>query len=212
MSSASSPPCVRCWPDPTVAKRLFDIVASALGLLLLAPLLLLVALWVRLDSPGPVLFRQTRVGRFGEPFVIHKFRTMRVESGAAITVGEDPRITRSGRLLRQAKLDELPQLWDVLRGAMSLVGPRPELPRYVELYPEPLKLAVLAVRPGITDPASLAYSHEAELLAAAADPEREYREIILPAKLRLSADYAARAGLASDLKLIARTLSRVLRG
>ena len=211
-SSASSPPCVRCWPDPTVAKRLFDIVAAALGLLLLAPLLLLVALWVRLDSPGPVLFRQTRVGRFGEPFVIHKFRTMRVQPGAAITVGEDPRITRSGRLLRQAKLDELPQLWDVLRGAMSLVGPRPELPRYVELYPEPLKRAVLAVRPGITDPASLAYSHEAELLAVAADPEREYREVILPAKLRLSADYAAHASLVSDLKLIAHTLTRVLRG
>jgi lipopolysaccharide/colanic/teichoic acid biosynthesis glycosyltransferase len=152
------------------------------------------------------------VGRFGEPFVIHKFRTMRVEPGAAITVGDDPRITRSGRLLRQAKLDELPQLWDVLRGAMSLVGPRPELLRYVELYPEPLKRAVLTVRPGITDPASLAYSHEAELLAVAADPEREYREVILPAKLRLSADYAAHASLASDLKLIARTLSRVLRG
>ncbi len=195
-----------------MAKRLFDVIASALGLLLLSPLLLAAAVWVWLDSPGPVLFRQRRVGRFGVPFTIHKFRTMRVEPGAAITVGEDPRITRSGRVLRQTKLDELPQLWDVLRGAMSLVGPRPELARYVELYPEPLKRAVLAVRPGITDPASLAYSHEAELLAVAADPEREYREVILPAKLRLSADYAARASLASDLKLIARTLSRVLRG
>ncbi len=195
-----------------MAKRLFDVIASALGLLLLSPLLLAAAVWVRLDSPGPVLFRQRRVGRFGVPFTIHKFRTMRVEPGAAITVGEDPRITRSGRVLRQTKLDELPQLWDVLRGAMSLVGPRPELPRYVELYPEALKHAVLAVRPGITDPASLAYSHEADLLAAAADPEREYRDVILPAKLRLSADYAARASLASDLKLIGRTLLRVLHG
>ncbi|RTL22466.1 MAG: sugar transferase [Burkholderiales bacterium] len=193
-----------------MGKRLFDIAASALGLVLLAPLLLLAAVWVRLDSPGPVLFRQTRIGRHGVPFTIHKFRTMRVAPGAALTVGADPRITRSGQVLRQTKLDELPQLWDVLRGAMSLVGPRPELPCYVELYPDDLKREVLAVRPGITDPASLAFSHEAELLAAAADPEREYREIILPAKLRLSADYAARATLATDLQLIGRTLLRVL--
>lgn len=195
-----------------LGKRLFDVVCAALGLVLLAPTLLFAALWVRLDSPGPVLFRQTRVGRFGVPFTIHKFRTMRVEPGAAITVGQDPRITRSGRFLRQTKLDELPQLWDVLRGAMSLVGPRPELPRYVELYPADLREQVLAVRPGITDPASLAYSREAELLAASADPEREYREVILPAKLRLSAEYAAHAHLGTDLRLILATLARVLRG
>lgn len=194
-----------------MSKRLFDVVASAVGLLLLSPLLLLAALWIKLDSPGPALFRQTRVGRFGRPFTIHKFRTMRVEAGAAITVGADPRITRSGHVLRQTKLDELPQLWDVLRGAMSLVGPRPELPRYVELYPAELHERVLAVRPGITDPASLAFSHEAELLAAASDPEREYREVILPAKLKLSADYAARANLVTDLRLIMATLARVLR-
>ena len=195
-----------------LAKRLFDLLAAAVGLVLLAPLLLGAALWVKLDSPGPVLFRQTRVGRFGVPFTIHKFRTMRVGPGAAITVGADPRITRSGHFLRQTKLDELPQLWDVLRGAMSLVGPRPELPRYVELYPADLRAQVLAVRPGITDPASLAFSHEAELLAAAADPEREYREVVLPAKLRLSADYAAHASLATDLRLILATLGRVVRG
>lgn len=195
-----------------LVKRLFDIVASALGLLLLSPVLLAAAVWVKLDSPGPALFRQTRVGRFGKPFTIHKFRTMRVVPGAAITVGADPRITRAGHLLRQTKLDELPQLWDVLRGAMSLVGPRPELPHYVALYPADLRERVLAVRPGITDPASLAFSHEAELLAAAADPEREYREVVLPAKLRLSADYAASASLAADLRLILATLGRVLRG
>ncbi|MFT7771917.1 sugar transferase [Roseateles sp.] len=195
-----------------MGKRLFDIAASALGLLLLAPLLLLAALWIRLDSPGPALFRQTRVGRFGVPFTIHKFRTMRVEPGAAITVGVDPRITRPGHVLRRTKLDELPQLWDVLRGAMSLVGPRPELPRYVALYPAEMRERVLAVRPGITDPASLAFSHEAELLAAAPDPEREYREVILPAKLKLSADYAASANLAADLRLIWATLGRVLHG
>lgn len=192
-----------------MSKRLFDLVCSALGLLVLAPLLVLAAIWIRLDSPGPALFRQTRVGRFGVPFTIHKFRTMRVEPGAAITVGADPRITRVGHLLRQTKLDELPQLWDVLRGAMSLVGPRPELPRYVELYPVDLRERVLSVRPGITDPASLAFSHEADLLAAATDPEREYREVILPAKLKLSADYAARANLATDLQLVFATLARV---
>jgi len=194
-----------------LSKRAFDLLAAALGLAVLAPLLLAVAVWIRLDSPGPVLFRQTRVGRFGRPFTIHKFRTMRVEPGAALTVGADPRITRAGRLLRQTKLDELPQLWDVLRGAMSLVGPRPELPRYVALYPAELRDRVLAVRPGITDPASLAFSREAEQLAAAADPEREYIEVILPAKLRLSAEYAARASLGGDLRLIWATLLRVLR-
>ncbi|KQV86574.1 sugar transferase [Pelomonas sp. Root1237] len=193
-------------------KRLFDVVSAALGLLVLAPLLLLAAVWIKLDSPGPALFRQTRVGRHGVPFTIHKFRTMRVEPGAAITVGADPRITRSGRVLRQAKLDELPQLWDVLRGAMSLVGPRPELPRYVELYSAELRERVLAVRPGITDPASLAFSHEAEMLAAAQDPEREYREVVMPAKLKLSAEYAASASLMTDLRLILATLARVLRG
>jgi lipopolysaccharide/colanic/teichoic acid biosynthesis glycosyltransferase len=136
---------------------------------------------------------------------------MRVEPGAAITVGADPRITRAGAWLRATKLDELPQLWDVLRGAMSLVGPRPELPRYVESYPADLRQRVLAVRPGITDPASLTFSNEAELLAAAADPEREYREVVLPAKLRLSADYAGRASLATDLRLILATLARIAR-
>lgn len=195
-----------------MAKRLFDIVASAIGLLLLSPLLLLAAVWIKLDSPGPALFRQTRVGRYGVPFTIHKFRTMRVEPGAAITVGADPRITHPGHFLRQTKLDELPQLWDVLRGAMSLVGPRPELPRYVVLYPAEMRERVLAVRPGITDPASLAFSHEAELLAAASDPEREYREVVMPAKLKLSADYAAHASLATDLRLIFATLARVARG
>lgn len=195
-----------------MSKRIFDVLAAGLGLLVLSPLLALVALWVRLDSPGPALFRQTRVGRHGVPFTIHKFRTMRVEPGAAITVGEDPRITRSGRWLRSTKLDELPQLWDVLRGAMSLVGPRPELPAYVALHPIGLREQVLAVRPGITDPASLAFSHEAELLAAAADPELEYREVILPAKLQLSADYAARASLRTDLGLILQTLRRVVGG
>lgn len=189
-----------------MAKRLFDLIFSGLGLLLLWPVLLAAALWIKLDSPGPVLFRQTRVGRHGVPFTIHKFRTMRIAPGAQITVGEDPRITRAGRLLRASKLDELPQLWDVLRGVMSLVGPRPEVPHYVALYPAELRDVVLSVRPGVTDPASLRFRNESELLAKAADPEREYVEVVLPAKLRLAADYVRSASLIGDVRLILATL------
>lgn len=189
-----------------MAKRLVDLAVSALLLALFALPMLLIAAWVRLDSPGPALFRQQRVGQGGRLFTIHKFRTMRADGGGlGLTVGTDARITRAGRWLRRLKLDELPQLWDVLRGAMSLVGPRPDLPEYVARYPEPLRSQLLAVRPGITDPASLAFRDEAERLAAAADPEREYLENILPAKLRLSAEYAARATLGSDLRLMLRT-------
>ncbi len=198
-----------------MAKRLFDILAAGLGLLLLCPLLLVVALWIKWDSPGPALFRQERVGRFGRPFFIHKFRSMRVDApslGPQITIGEDPRITRSGRFIRRSKIDELPQLWDVLRGQMSLVGPRPEVPRYVALYPADLRDIVLSVRPGITDPASLAFSDENERLAHAADPEQAYVEEILPAKLRLSAGYVRQAGLMTDLKLILATLRSIATG
>ena len=193
-----------------MSKRLFDIVCAGLGLLLLAPLLLVLAVWIKLDSPGPVLFRQQRVGRHGKPFLIHKFRTMQVKNeGSQITVGADPRVTRAGLLLRRTKLDELPQLWDVLRGAMSLVGPRPEVPRYVALYPTELRELVLSVRPGITDPASLRFRNESELLAKAADPEREYVEVVMPAKLRAAADYVREATLASDLRLMWRTLATI---
>ena len=195
-----------------MAKRLFDIVCAGIGLLLLSPLLLAVAVWVRLDSPGPVMFRQERVGRFGATFRIHKFRTMRVDAprlGPQITIGDDARITRSGRWLRASKVDELPQLWDVLRGAMSLVGPRPEVPRYVALYPAELRELVLSVRPGITDPASLSFRNESELLARAEDPEREYVEVVMPMKLRLAADYVRSATLGGDIRLILATLGAI---
>jgi len=193
-----------------VAKRLFDLILAALGLALFAPLLLLVAAWIKLDSKGPVLFRQERVGRHGEPFLIHKFRSMRTDNaGAQITVGADPRITRAGRAIRALKLDELPQLWDVLRGAMSFVGPRPEVARYVALYPAGLRELVLSVRPGITDLASLEYRNESELLARAADPEREYVEVVMPAKLALAAAYAREHSLAGDLRIIWRTVRAV---
>ena len=191
-------------------KRLFDLLGAAAALLLLSPLMLAVALWIKLDSKGPVFFRQQRVGRHGVLFSIHKFRTMRAGApGLPLTVGDDPRITRAGRLLRRTRLDELPQFIDVLRGRMSLVGPRPEVPRYVALYPPALRERALAVRPGLTDPASIHFIDEAALLAASADPEREYVEVILPAKLQRAAEYAEQASLATDLRVLWQTL-RVL--
>jgi len=209
-------PCARRWaPDrlnrvAPVAKRAFDLLGAAVALLLLAPVMLAVALWVKLDSPGPVFYRQQRVGRHGVPFAIHKFRTMHAGAqGLPLTVGADPRITRAGSWLRQTRLDELPQLIDVLLGRMSLVGPRPEVPRYVALYPPALRERALSVRPGLTDPASLAWIDEAAQLARAADPEREYVEVILPAKLQHAADYADRATLITDLQVLWRT-ARVL--
>jgi lipopolysaccharide/colanic/teichoic acid biosynthesis glycosyltransferase len=192
-----------------MAKRLFDLCGAALALVLLSPLLLAIALIVKLDSPGPVFYRQERVGRFGKLFVIHKFRTMVADApqrGPALTVGADARITRTGRWLRRTRLDELPQLVDVLAGHMSLVGPRPEVPMYVAHYPAALRERALSVRPGITDPSSLLYLDESELLARAADPEREYIEVILPRKLQCAADYAAQANLRSDVVVLLRTL------
>ena len=199
------------------AKRLFDLLLASVGLLLLAPLLLLIALWIKLDSSGPVWFRQQRVGRYGALFRIHKFRTMHVarrDDGTVdqaidvplITVGTDPRITHAGQFLRRSKLDELPQLIDVLVGTMSLVGPRPEVPRYVALYPQHLRDKVLSVRPGITDPASIEYRDENALLARASDPERVYIEEVMPAKLRHSARYVETMSLMTDLRLIGATL------
>ncbi|MBT9455978.1 MAG: sugar transferase [Burkholderiaceae bacterium] len=198
-----------------MAKRLFDILLSALGLLLLSPVLLATAVWVKLDSPGPALFKQQRIGRHGRPFAIHKFRTMRVDApslGPQITVGVDPRITRSGATLRHYKLDELPQLWDVLRGAMSLVGPRPEVARYVALYPDDMRQLILSVRPGITDLASIEYRDESTVLANSSDPERSYVEEVMPAKLALAAQYVRTQSLAGDLRLILRTISAVCGG
>jgi lipopolysaccharide/colanic/teichoic acid biosynthesis glycosyltransferase len=192
-----------------MAKRIFDLVAASLGLALLSPLLLGIALWIRFDSPGSALYRQERVGRFGRLFRIHKFRTMsqdRSTDSMQITVGADPRITRAGKFLRRTKLDELPQLWDVLVGDMSLVGPRPEVPKYVALYPDVLRDKVLSVRPGITDRASIEYREENDLLARATDPERAYIEVVMPAKLRYAAEYVDRRSMWSDLCLIGSTV------
>jgi lipopolysaccharide/colanic/teichoic acid biosynthesis glycosyltransferase len=202
----------------SVAKRLFDVLAAGAGLLVLAPLLLAVALWIKLDSRGPVLFRQVRIGRHGVPFEIYKFRTMAdrpgADSGGAgpqLTVGQDPRVTRAGRFLRHYKLDELPQLLNVLEGTMSLVGPRPEVPRYVECYPPAARSAVLSVRPGITDLAAILYRDESTILGQARDPERAYVETILPVKLEYYQRYVRERSFWLDLRIIFRTLAAIVR-
>jgi len=191
-----------------------DLVVASLGLVVFAPLMLLLAVAIKLDSPGPVFFRQERVGRGGRTFRIHKFRTMHVaaERQGQLTVGDDDRITRLGRWIRARRFDELPQLIDVLKGDMSIVGPRPEVPRYVALYPPEARAKVLSVRPGITDPAALAFRDEARLLAEAADPEREYIQVIMPTKLRHAIAYADRATLWTDLRLILRTMKVLVTG
>lgn len=194
------------------AKRAMDIVVSAAALCVLWPVLLLIALAIVVDDPGPVFYRQVRVGRGGKPFRIFKFRTMVVDAdrkGLAITVGRDSRITRVGAFLRKTKLDELAQLLNVLCGQMSFVGPRPEVPRYVELY-TPYQRQVLLVRPGITDYASIAYRNENDLLAGADDPERMYIETIMPDKIELNMRYLKEISPLTDVRLILKTIIAVI--
>lgn len=192
-------------------KRSFDIVVAAVGLVLCAPLLLLVALAIRLEDGGPVLFRQERTGRRGRPFHIHKFRSMRAAAaGPEVTADTDDRITRVGRFLRASKLDELPQLYDVLLGRMSLVGPRPEVRRYVDCWPSVARWRILSVRPGITDPASIAYRHESAELARADRPEEYYVSVVLPRKVELYVRYVETRSFVGDLLILARTVQAVL--
>ena len=194
------------------AKRAMDIVISAAALCVLWPVLLLIALAIVIDDPGPVFYRQVRVGRGGRPFRIFKFRTMVVDAekkGLSITVGRDSRITRVGAFLRKTKLDELAQLLNVLAGQMSFVGPRPEVPRYVELY-TPYQRQVLLVRPGITDYASIAYRNENELLAGADDPEKMYIETVMPDKIELNMKYLREISPLADIRLILRTIIAVI--
>ena len=195
-------------------KRGLDVVVSLVGLALFLPLMLVLALWVMCDSRGPILYRQVRVGRNGHDFRLLKFRSMRVDADrlGLITVGgRDPRVTRAGYYLRKYKLDELPQLLNVLRGDMSLVGPRPEVRKYVDLY-TPEQLRVLTVRPGITDLASLRYRHENDLLAQAEDPDAYYIETVMPAKLTLNLEYIDHQSFWGDLRLIGQTVVAVCRG
>ena len=197
-----------------IAKRAMDIVLSACALAVLWPLLLLIALAIWIDDPGPVFYRQVRVGRNGKTFRIFKFRSMVMDAdkkGLAITVGRDSRITRVGAVLRKTKLDELAQLLNVLLGQMSFVGPRPEVPKYVELY-TPYQRQVLLVRPGITDYASIAYRNENDLLAGAPNPEAMYIEQIMPDKIELNMNYLREISPLADIRLILKTIVAVIKG
>lgn len=193
-------------------KRLFDILASGLGLVCLSPLFAAVAVWIKFDSRGPVFYRQVRVGRGNKDFRIFKFRSMRPDSDklGLITVGgRDPRVTRSGYYIRKYKLDELPQLINVFIGDMSLVGPRPEVRKYVDMY-SPDQLHVLDVRPGITSLASLRYRNENEVLAKAEDPDKCYIEKVMPDKLAIDLEYVKKANLWNDIKLIFYTFREII--
>lgn len=196
-----------------LAKRLFDLICVIPGLIIISPVLIAIGICIRLDSPGPVFFRQTRVGKNGKLFQILKFRTMVTDAerlGLKITTGNDPRVTRCGKLLRKSKLDELAQLFNVLRGEMSLVGPRPEVPEYVEHYPEHDKNRILSVPPGITDLASIEFRSENELLATRADPHKVYIEEILPIKINYYLRYVEQRSLLGDLKIILKTLKAIV--
>ena len=193
-------------------KRTFDLLASALGLIILSPIFALIALLIRLTSPGPVFYRARRVGQGGREFTLYKFRSMVADAdrrGPGITTAGDPRVTSIGRVLRRTKLDELPQLWNVLRGDMSLVGPRPEDPRYVALY-TPEQRRVLDVRPGITSLASIEYRNE-EAVLHGPDWEQHYIHEVMPAKLAIDLRYVQRATLFTDLLIILRTLLALFR-
>lgn len=189
--------------------RAFDLPVSLLGLIVTSPVVLGAAIAVKLDSPGPVFYNGSRVGRDGRPFRIHKLRTMRAAPGPSITASDDPRITRVGRFLRRTKIDELPQLLNVVKGEMSLVGPRPEDPEYVALY-TPEQRRLLSVRPGITGPAALEFADE-EALLSGGDGKKRYVEQVMPRKLALELAYADRATFASDLGILVRTASLIAR-
>lgn len=194
-----------------MTKRLFDVIFSLLALIALSPVFMVASLFIKFDSKGPVFFLQERVGRHFRPFTIYKFRSMKADTGTKstlITVEGDERITRVGRILRKYKIDELPQLLNVLKGDMSLVGPRPEIGKYVQLFKTEYG-KLLRIRPGITDPASIRFSEEERVLAAAADWEGDYVKRILPEKIGLSLLYVERHGFLTDLKLIFRTVFRI---
>ena len=194
-------------------KRIFDIVCSAMGLIVLAPLLLFIAIWIKKDSKGPIFFRQVRVGLHGEPFRIHKFRSMYTDSEAQgqLTVGNDSRITPSGHFIRKYKLDELAQLIDVFRGKMSLVGPRPEVPKFMDQYSKDDRDIILSVRPGITDKASIEMVDENEILSQYDDPSQAYVDIIMPIKAKHYKEYVANHSLLGDIKIIFQTILKIVK-
>ncbi|MFU0833847.1 MAG: Exopolysaccharide production protein ExoY [Oscillospiraceae bacterium] len=193
-------------------KRAFDIIASFIILLIFSPVLLILALAIKLDSPGPVFYRQVRVGRYNRDFKIYKFRTMVQDAdkiGPAVTTGEDKRITRVGKFIRRCRLDEFSQLINVLNGTMSLVGPRPEIRRYVDAY-SPEGMATLLIRPGITAPSSIAFKDEDRLLVADGDPDKIYIERILPPKTQMNLEYLRNISVLGDIKIIFQTIAAVI--
>jgi lipopolysaccharide/colanic/teichoic acid biosynthesis glycosyltransferase len=197
-----------------ILKRVFDATTSIFALIVLFPVLVIIALIVRLESPGPAIFRQIRIGRYGRPFVMYKYRTMAdcsSEFGPRVTVSGDSRVTRFGRFLRRYKVDELPQLLNVFKGDMSLVGPRPEVEEFVLHYPGDIKDKILSIRPGITDNASVAFRDEETLLATSPDPIQLYVQDILPAKLALYLDYIDRRSMIVDLQIILSTFAAIFR-
>ena len=193
-------------------KRIFDITLSLFGLIILLPFMLIIAILIKLDSKGPVFFKQIRVTKNGREFKIFKYRTMRVGSDkySQITVGKDNRITKIGAFLRKYKLDEIPQLINVLLGDMSLVGPRPEVPKYVALYTDEQK-EILKVRAGITDYASIEFSDENDLLASEEDPEKAYIEKVMPKKIELNKKYISEISMLTDIKIILITIKKILK-
>lgn len=198
-----------------LGKRFFDILFASIGLLILSPLFILLGLLIKIESPGPIFYRQIRIGLNEKEFRIHKFRSMYIDAdkiGMAITVGRDPRITRVGHYIRKFKCDEFAQLIDVLLGKMSLVGPRPEVPKYVQFYPAEIKKEIFSVRPGITDLASIEYRNENDLLALSPNPEVTYVQQILPDKLKISLEYVRNASMKKDIEIILRTVLLVMKG
>lgn len=193
-------------------KRIFDIVSSLFGLILLSPFMLIIAILIKIDSKGPVFFKQIRVTKNGREFKIFKYRTMKIGSDkySQITIGKDNRITKVGDFLRKYKLDEIPQLINVLFGDMSLVGPRPEVPKYVALYTEEQK-EILKVRAGITDYASIEFSNENDILANETDPEKAYIEKIMPRKIELNKKYLSEISVMTDVKIILLTIKKILK-
>ena len=194
-----------------IVKRLFDVLVSGIGLVLLSPVFLLISIWIKCDSQGPVFYRQIRVGKEGSVFKIHKFRTMRIDADKSgqLTIGNDSRITNSGKFLRKYKLDELAQLIDVFIGTMSLVGPRPEVPEFMDLYSDENRKLILSVKPGITDKASIEMVDENEMLGEYDDPRQAYIDVIMPIKAKYYIEYAHTYTFFGDLKLILQTIIKV---
>lgn len=195
-----------------LAKRIFDIVSSIIALVIFSPVLIIISIWIAIDSPGGVFYRQIRVGKNRKEFGLFKFRSMRsgADKKGQITIGNDARVTKVGRFIRRFKIDEIPQLINIIKGDMSVVGPRPEVPKYVNMYSDE-QLKVLTVLPGLTDYASIEYLDEQKILGAAADPDKAYVEEVMPAKLKLNLKYIADRSFGLDIKLVFRTIGKILK-